>query len=718
MRTYQNKAWMKTNKIQYADSSSEAYVYVDRETEIVYCNTISGPLTLELVGLTENWDTNYKLTILDYGTDGTDGVAGTNPITIVTSNVITKINSLDSIKLSENGGSLIVRPVNNRNWIVEGSRDAVIDISYSELYSAITNGNLIPGAKYRLLDYKSVNFLNGWTIANDNPTPNELSFNPREIYTGENEVLLLEAISETSLSPIAHSENYPEDILEFQAYTNKLGVNIESDSTFGIFTGAEMPDASIVNDFELKWDGTNVYFDMPIGYPALFGHYFYLYCEFTTPPAIIGEVNGILWGFTGSLTPGTYLSVTGTTGGGGTGATFNVYTYPFYIDVEVVGGGQDYQIGDTITISPLDSGASGGLTITVNSLVSGSPYYQDGVFEPLTPGIARCQYPDSSNNPFFTYPKEVSRLEVVEDGSRVVLLDLTEADYNNYDLGTLYVETVHAIGDAYGWVTKRNDTQRRISVPFDFRGRKYRRYEVDISAYYPTFSPGYYGLGDDWMGQGTTGNFSDFKCFNADSDRDNYDIEWNDLGGPNMAYFCGLNDNNVFYDTFRNNTIGAYFRNNHFFSFGEHKIGDNCFGNTGIGGWYGNNIAGSFFNNKLINCGANTINYSFNNNILGDVLNNHIGESFQSNTVAPSVDPDDSTIQYNTILDLVQFNQFGAGSFRRNEVSKEFSNFDLSLAFHVYQDYDCKIFKASNGDFFLSYYDGTSPTLTIVPADS
>ena len=76
-----------------------------------------------------------------------------------------------------------------------GATTGYIDIEYSVLYNTILAGALVPGQKYRLTDYQSLNWLNGETVASNNPIPIVPSFNPREIYYSGTEVLLLEAIS-------------------------------------------------------------------------------------------------------------------------------------------------------------------------------------------------------------------------------------------------------------------------------------------------------------------------------------------------------------------------------------------------------------------------------------------------------------------------------------------------------------------------------------------
>ena len=446
-----------------------------------------------------------------------------------------------------------------------------IDITYSELYNKIINEELVAGSWYRLTDYRSVNFLNGWETANNNPTPTDPNFNPQEIYTGETEVLILQATSPYEIAEIGYSETFNGDIVQYEPYTNKIGVDIG-----GISNGYTLPDSSTVSGFDLQWDGTNVYFNMPTGFPALFGHYFYIYCEF-----------------------------------------------------------------------------------------DGGNYFQDGAFEPLTPNISICQYPYTSDDVDYGYPKAMSRIKVEDNGMKIILLDLTETDYLNYDVDTLYVDIVYALGDAYGWITRRQDTLRDIDVPFDFRGRKYRRFEVDLSAVNPSLGTGYWGIGDNYLNQGTTGNYKDFKSFGNDG-YDTYGIKWIDMGGADLYWYRGYNDNNVFLGNFYWNQIGDLFRNNT------------------IGNSFTQNTVDTIFQN-------NAIKSSFQYNKIGDYFNgNTVGDNFQRNTI-------ESFFVNNTV----------GNNFRSNQIDYSPQSTDFSLATHVYGDYTCNIFRRSNGTLRLSYINGS-----------
>lgn len=638
------------------------------------CDTTLAPVTINLFEIAELqrfW--NVKIVVSDPNNN-----AGTNNITINAGGSDTMDDSSTvQIVLNGNGESVALQVVSETQWLASesvgggGGSTAPIEILYTDLYDKIVNSQLIAGAKYRVSFYRSINFLNGWEIANNNPVPVTPSYAPRQVHLGQKETILVEAISNYQLSPIAYSENYPQDILEYQGYTNTIGVDIG-----GIYNGQTLPDSSTVSGFDLQWDAINevVYFDMPTGYPALFGHYFYLYAEF-----------------------------------------------------------------------------------------SGGAYYQDGCFEPLTPVIAECQYPFTSNDPSFGYPIAMSNLAVSPDGMRVVLLDLTETDVNNYDVGTLYVDTVYSLGSAYGWVTKRTDTQRNISVPFDFRNRKYRRYEVDLTPVNPALGLGYWGQGDVYLGQPTTGNYIDVPSFGQDG-YDAYDIQWEGMGGADMSWYAGFCDNNVFLGSFYysdlkgsswNNTIGNNFYFNttgKFFtantiadSFQSNTIGNVFTANT-IGSVFTANTIGNSFQNNNVgvafyyntianNFLGNTIGDSFQSNSLGNaIVTNTIGNSFQANFIGNDFQTNfiGDTFRKNTIRDDFRSNTIGnsfssntighdftsntiVNDFRRNQIEYSPTSTDFTLATHVYGDYNCTIFKSSASTLKLSYVDATNTVIYTAP---
>lgn len=492
------------------------------------------------------------------------------------------------------------------------------DITYSQLYNKVVNGQLVPGQWYRLTDYKSVNFLNGWTLAQNNPASGP-NFNPREIYEGDEEVLILQATSPYEISEIGYSETFNGDVVTYWPYVNKIGVSIS------ITNGNTLPDSTTVSGFDLQWDGTNVYFNMPTGYPALLGHYFYVYCEF-----------------------------------------------------------------------------------------DGGNYYQDGAFQPLTAGISVCQYPYTNDDPNYGYPKAMSRIRVENNGQKVVLIDLTQTDYNLYDANTLQVDTIYAIGDAYGWIVRRQDTQRNIDVPFDFRGRKYRRFEVNLSGINSAFGTYYFGQGNNYLGQGTTGNYRDYLCF-GNNGQEVFNVTWLNQGGPELDGNVGFNDNNVFVGEVSNCIISDRFFNNTLLGpFASNITSGNFTGNSfSTAGCYYNNIACSVVNNIcagtfLGNTCPNKWFTLSSNRFTGSFSYNDVYANFLSNTVGANLDVLNNKFLQEFSSNTVSNGSAFTGQFNNNIFKIGIASLNFNTATHVYESYTCEIFMRSNLTTQLSYVSGTN----------
>jgi hypothetical protein len=617
------------------------------------------------------------------------------------------------------GSKLTIQEMDGNLTYLE-SANVPININYADLYTTIISEKLIPGSWYRLTDYKSVNFLNGWEIANNNPTPVDPSFDPRELFVGAEEILLVQAISNSELSPTAYSEKFSQDIIEYLPYANKIGVNLS------IANGNTLPDSSTVSGFDLQWDGTNVYFEMPTGYPALYGHYFYLYAEFlnfATGPISSTEPNISASGdFTGL--EGNYTEISPSTlTGSGSGLILDVGYKRGAINFVIREYGDDYAVGDTLLIlGSLIGGVDGvnDATITVLAIdAESTTYYQDGNYEPLAPN-GYCQYPSTNDDPDWGYPKVMSRIRLENNGQKVVLLDLTEQDFLNYEVDTLYVDHVESLGDAYGYITRRCDTQNKIDVPFDFRWKTFRRYEVDLSAINSSLRIKYWGIGDDFLGQGTTGNYKDllsidwrgYEVFNLKIEgqggidmysRNGY-TENVFLGGVSDCNIGSLFYNNTIDNSFINNTIGNNFNNNTIDNGFNNNTIDNGFNNNTIGYEFFNNTIDIDFNNNTIRDSfqSNTIGYGFGSNTIGGSFkNNTIGDLFQSNTIG-------NNMEKNIINDNFFNNIISSSQFRLNIIKTTVNNIDFRLATHVYGVYNCEIFTRSNSTLQLSYIDGTN----------
>jgi hypothetical protein len=618
-----------------------------------------------------------------------------------------------------------------------GSVGAIESITYSDLYDKVIGSELVPLQWYRLTDYKSVNFLNGIEIATINPTPVDSNFIPQEIHQGDTEVLLLQAISNNEISPIGYSEDFEGEIVEYRPYTNKIG------TLSYFYNGQTLPNSVVLSGFDLQWDGVNVFFNMPAGYPVLYGYTLYFYSSFD---------------------------------------------------------GGNYRVSQG--------------------------------YSPLTPDpkLVYVEYPDA--------PDKITNISIENGGLKIVLLDLVEQDFLDYDSDSLSVFAPYALGDAYGQIVRRIDTFKEIDVPFDFRGIKHRRFECEIlgfitsvsytatgstatddvyiidSSEYTTdsvqgqnaefkitvvsgtvsnvqiFKSGrlyatgetftidgteiggttgvddvvititnvtsnisYWGQGDVFRGAATTGNYEDFPVFNYTGE-DVSNIKW-----LKTSQFVGyIEDNNVFGDIsyvelkggVLNNTVGGLgnvtinvgFEYNTLGSLYYNTIGSNFYNNV-IGSLDNSIIGNEFSNNTIASFSNNIVGNSFNENVVGNDFNNNnignefdnnnisdwfaynkIGNNFYNNTIGEYFGYGASISQGNVVGNYFYNNTIGE-YFYNNTIADEFygntiddyfqlnnvkasvpnTDFTANPATYVYGAYNCDIFRRSDFALRLSYYD-------------
>ena len=538
--------------------------------------------------------------------------------------------------------------VNTLSGIIESeiSSAKIITLNYQELYNLLLELRLEQGVLYRLTDYKSVNFLNGVDLAQSNPPSTNPNFIPRQLHIGEEETILLQAIDERTFSPIGYSEKYPQDIIQFNPYANKIGLGLD------IVNGNTLPNGDVVSDFDLKWDSVNneVYFDMPIDYPLLFGQFLYLFCLFN---------NGV------------------------------------------------------------------------------DNYFQSGQYSILKPYINEPTQDFTYEN---TIPSpKLTRIRIDNNQKKIVLLDLTYTNFLQYDPSSLVVGTAYAIGDAYGIIQRRNDTINNVSVPCDFRGFRYRRFEVNLSALNSGFGTYYWGQGDNYLGQGTTGNFKDFEMFgsyrniNVDTYIDNVVV--NNFRDNNITLFfnCTIfslvsNDaiaigNSNINGGMLYNIITSDFSNNLFLEF-SYNICDSINGcsfsenfteniitsgyqfntNTGIR-FFNNRINGDFYDNNLANFELNSTNGNFLQNIISATFsNNIISDRFNRNTISGNF------FAFNSFRKRMEDCIFN-NQCRDLDCQVQLNGISFSTATIIYQNGNKTITQRSDNALQIAYLD---PTNTII----
>jgi len=185
---------------------------------------------------------------------------------------------------------------------------------------------------------------------------------------------------------------------------------------------------------------------------------------------------------------------------------------------------------------------------------------------------------------------------------------------------------------------------------------------------------GYYGIGINYKGQGTTGNYQDLPVFSDIF----YNVKIGGKGGPDLYYYRGGADNCIF--------------------------GSNCYMNIiDIDFIYDSTIGTNFRNNEIYSeqFGGNVIQNTFSDNIINSNFNsNLIGSSFTSNFLQ-------GAFASNNVL----------SNFRNNTIKTNIQSTSFTASTYVYGDYNCEIFKRSNGTTQLSYIDGTNTvTYSVITA--
>jgi hypothetical protein len=220
----------------------------------------------------------------------------------------------------------------------------------------------------------------------------------------------------------------------------------------------------------------------------------------------------------------------------------------------------------------------------------------------------------------------------------------------------------------------------------------------------------------------------------------------NAIGSESYSNTIGNNfETNTIGNNFNSNTIGSFFYSNAIGNnfetntignlFDSNTIGNNFYLNTIGNGFYSNTI-GSNFDSNIIGSDSysNTIGNSFYSNTIGNNFDwNTIGNNFDSNTIGNSFyfNTIGNGFYSNTIGNLFYSNAMGnnfywntiGNSFYSNTIGNYFysnaigNNFSMNTlednlsignvsgATHVYNQYNTRLFKNSNGTVRLSYFN-------------
>lgn len=141
-----------------------------------------------------------------------------------------------------------------------------INITYDQLKNLIDTNTLKPQQLYRLTDYRSYNFLNGYNTFL-NPPSSYPNMDPNEIYESDIEVLYVKAQTTNTVYPVSYSETYPDDLIYYDPTINNKLLSID------YYTGGPTPFFNF--EYNLT-DGVHVVLPNPID----LNFYFYLIASF------------------------------------------------------------------------------------------------------------------------------------------------------------------------------------------------------------------------------------------------------------------------------------------------------------------------------------------------------------------------------------------------------------------------------------------------------
>jgi hypothetical protein len=289
------------------------------------------------------------------------------------------------------------------------------------------------------------------------------------------------------------------------------------------------------------------------------------------------------------------------------------------------------------------------------------------------------------------------------------------ADYFNNNIITANFE-YNQIGDNFNNNIIINDDFYRNRIGNDFRENQIENDDFQNNQ-----------IGNQFNGNNIYGGFIKNRILNGYNDNEIFrGFEGNDIGN-------GFNGNEI-YQNFYDNRIKDYFENN---TIGDvNNIGNGFFEDNLIGNTFkGNSTTGIFANNQIGNDFiSNTTEDYFSNNVIGnnfyindigeEFAYNIIGNLFQNNNIGDSFGYGGSAPRGNKISNRFSDNNIGNGfydnvigdnfqstiignDFQFNNFTYHLSVVDFTLATHVYVNYNCTMLRASDGNYYLQYFDGT-----------
>jgi hypothetical protein len=198
------------------------------------------------------------------------------------------------------------------------------------------------------------------------------------------------------------------------------------------------------------------------------------------------------------------------------------------------------------------------------------------------------------------------------------------------------------------------------------------------------------------------GNIFGIVCFNNTFGDDNSSNTWGNNNDSNT--WGDGNDSNTLGDNNSSNTLG---NNNYSNTWRDGNYSNTWGNNNNLNTWGDGNYSNTWGNNNYSNTWGDD-NYQ---NTWGDYnTSNTWGDNNTSNTWG------DDNYQ-NTWGDDNQSNLFNTTQPMNNKILGSYiQNRDFTLQSYMYSnDYEVKIFKASDGNIYSKYFNGTADVITLIP---
>jgi hypothetical protein len=518
------------------------------------------------------------------------------------------------------------------------------NVTYSELMNLISSSALKKGTIYTITDFNTVHYI---------VDANGLQYST--IITGINEPLTVTATSTSTITTLAYSALYPQDVIYYDPYPANWSDDL---SFFNFNTSTIVPGFKGVIYFR-----HDTLLDNYVGY------------DFRNVKFRRWNTNCPVWDSSVSTSKGNFveysgfvymanannisqiqidtITLTGTSGtahislaGGLTKtATFNIDLPTTASDFVTANSAAYLAQGIVITSNSAD------IIFTAN--VSGTPFTSPAITNTsgnLNGNVVNTQVNITPETPSGTANFWIQLLDL----SLTVYWNNNPTGTNNIPSGALFVD-IKTFAEGSGSATYDLSVRSTHIEPFK----------------------------DDNTDFDSTGSLLSNSVFFL-QDNNYYTVYSNQIGAE---FYYNTIGNSFYYNTIGNNSLSNTIVNR----FHTNTIGSNFYYNT-----IGNNFSGNTIGNAFV---FNTIGNNFNGNTVGNTFSGStIGNGFNSNTIGN--DFFNNTIgngfNYNTTLDLI-------------------ASVDFTSATYVYITYSKTIQTRADGSARLSYIDNTD-TLIIVNA--